>query len=155
MEVIKKAVYPGSFDPFTLGHFDILQRSLKVFDEITILVSKNNGYLEYNTKVKVIKEYTKDMPVKIEKLDRMLVDILSQDGYTSAIRGIRSINDFDYEKSMFATNISLDKNFENIYFLSKPNLSHISSSIVKEIIEFGGDISSFVDKKVMAIVLKQ
>lgn len=155
MEVIKKAVYPGSFDPFTLGHFDILQRSLKVFDEITILVSKNNGYLEYNTKVKVIKEYTKDMPVKIEKLDRMLVDILRQDGYTSAIRGIRSINDFDYEKSMFATNISLDKNFENIYFLSKPNLSHISSSIVKEIIEFGGDISSFVDKKVMAMVLKK
>lgn len=155
MKKIKKAIYPGSFDPFTLGHFDILTRSLNIFDEITILVSKNNGYLGYNKKIEVIQMYTKNMPVKIQKLDKMLVDILKDDGYTASIRGIRSINDFDYEKSMFSANINLDSGFESVFFLSKPNLSHISSSIVKEIIEFDGDISSFVSKEAKDLILKK
>ena len=152
---IKKAIYPGSFDPFTLGHLDILQRSLNIFDEITILVSKNDGYLGYNKKIEVIERYIKDMPVKIQKLDKMLVDILKDDGYTASIRGIRSINDFDYEKSMFSANISLESSFESVFFLSKPNLSHISSSIVKEIIEFDGDISAFVSKEAKELILKK
>lgn len=155
MKEIKKAIYPGSFDPFTLGHFDILQRSLKIFDEITILVSKNEGYLGYNNKIKVIEKYINGMPVKIQKLDRMLVDILKDDGYTASIRGIRSINDFDYEKSMFSANISLNSDFESVFFLSKPHLSHISSSIVKEIIEFDGDISALVAQEAKDLILKK
>ncbi len=151
---MKKAIYPGSFDPFTLGHFDILKRSLKIFDEITILVSKNNGYLGYNKKLEVIERYIKGMPVKVQKLDKMLVQILQDDGYTASIRGIRSINDFDYEKSMFAANVSLDDDFESVFFMSKPQLSHISSSIVKEIIEFDGDISAFVGKEAKELILK-
>ena len=152
---IRKAIYPGSFDPFTLGHFDILQRSLNVFDEITILVSKNDGFLGYNKKIEVIKKYVNNMPVKIQKLDKMLVDILKDDGYTASIRGIRSINDFDYEKSMFSANISLDNDFESVFFLSKPSLSHISSSIVKEIIEFNGDISAFVSTEAKELILEK
>ena len=151
---MKKAIYPGSFDPFTLGHLDILQRSLNIFDEITILVSKNDGYLGYNKKIEVIKRYIKDMPVKIQKLDKMLVNILKDDGYTASVRGIRSINDFDYEKSMFSANINLDSSFESVFFLSKPNLSHISSSIVKEIIEFDGDISAFVSEEAKKLIFK-
>jgi pantetheine-phosphate adenylyltransferase len=152
---IKKAIYPGSFDPFTLGHFDILNRALKIFDEITILVSKNDGYLGYNKKIRVIEKYINNMPVKIQKLDKMLVDILKNDGYTASIRGIRSINDFDYEKSMFSANISIDNKFESVFFLSKPHLSHISSSIVKEIIEFDGDISAFVGKEAKSLILEK
>jgi len=150
--LIRKAVYPGSFDPFSIGHFDILKRSLKIFDEITILVSKNNGYLGFDKKIQIIELYTKGLPVKIQKLDRMLVDVLKKDGYTSSIRGIRSINDFDYEKSMFSVNLSLDPDFENIFFLSKPHLSHISSSVIKEIISFGGDISGFVSHEAKKII---
>jgi len=128
---------------------------LNVFDEITILVSKNDGFLGYNKKIEVIKKYVNNMPVKIQKLDKMLVDILKDDGYTASIRGIRSINDFDYEKSMFSANISLDNDFESVFFLSKPSLSHISSSIVKEIIEFNGDISAFVSTEAKELILEK
>ena len=85
----------------------------------------------------------------------MLVDILKDDGYTASIRGIRSINDFDYEKSMFSANISIDSSFESVFFLSKPHLSHISSSIVKEIIEFNGDVSAFVNEEAKKIILEK
>ena len=70
MKKNKKAIYPGSFDPFTLGHFDILKRSLNIFDEITILVSKNDGYLGYNKKIRVIEKYINNLPVKVRKLDK-------------------------------------------------------------------------------------
>ncbi len=145
---MKKAVYPASFDPITFGHIDIIERSAKMVDELVIAVLRNsakNSLFSLEERVNMIKEVTKDLPnVKVETFDGLLVDYMRQIDATIIIRGLRAVTDFEYELQIAQMNHVLNDNAETIFLMTNLQYSYLSSSLVKEIASYGGDISKFV-----------
>lgn len=156
---MKKAVYPGSFDPVTYGHMDIIKRAAKSFDELTVAVLDNKGktpLFSVDERVKMLEEATKDLPnVKVESFSGLLIDYAKEKGFHVSIRGLRAITDFEYELQIAQTNAMLSKNqLDTMFLVTSVKYSYLSSSGVKEIAAFGGDISKcvpdFVADKVYA-----
>ena len=144
------AVYPGSFDPLTFGHIDIVERALTIFDKIIVSLAINtrkNHMFNQEQRLGFIKNYFKDnINVEVDSFDGLLIDYLKLKGYKNVIRGLRVLSDFEYEFQMAITNKLLYKNFEVIFLMSDIKWANLSSSIVKEIIELNGDTSIFVPK---------
>lgn len=143
-----RAIYPGSFDPMTHGHLDIIQRSSMLFDEVIMAVVGNPGkspLLPVEVRQKLIEEAVKDLKnVSVGAFQGLTVDYARQNHVTVLIRGLRAISDFEAEMGMTQTNKQLFPELETIFLMTKAEYSFISSSTVKEIARLGGDVSQFV-----------
>ena len=143
-----RAVYPGSFDPATFGHLDIIRRSSTLVDELIVGVLNNNAkspLFSVEERVKMLKEVTENMPkVKIVPFEGLLVDFSRKMNARMVIRGLRAITDFEYELQMAQTNHKLEPQLETAFLTTGLEYSYLSSTTVKEVAAFGGDISQFV-----------
>ena len=143
-----RAIYPGSFDPVTLGHLDIIRRASKTVSELIVGVLNNGGKTPLFTieeRVEMLKEVTKDLPnVRIIPFDGLLVDFAERMDADMVIRGLRAITDFEYELQMAQTNRVIAPEIDTIFLTTNLKYSYLSSSIVKEIAEFNGDIKEFL-----------
>ncbi len=148
-----KAIYPGSFDPVTLGHLDIIKRSAGLVDELIVGVLNNNAkspLFSVEERVRMLEEVTKDMEnVTIMPFAGLLVDFAKQTGARAVVRGLRAITDFEYELQMSQMNHKLDENVETIFLTTSLEYSYLSSSTVKEVAAFGGDVTQFVPESVV------
>lgn len=148
----KIAVYPGSFDPPTYGHFDVIKRALEIFEKIIVLVSdsKNKNYMfTKDERFNMVKEMIKDIEgVIVEYLPGLLIDYLKEKKIKIVIRGLRITSDFDYEFQMSSFNKVLYPDIETIYIMSDVKYTLLSSSLVRELILNKGDISKFVPPEV-------
>ena len=148
----RRAVYPGTFDPITLGHIDIIKRASKIVDELIVGVLNNNSKTPLFTpeeRVEMIKEAVADMPnVKVLAFDGLLVDFAKQQKALFVIRGLRAVTDFEYEFQMAQANRIIDRDVDTVFLTTSNTYSYISSSTVRELASFGGDISKFVSKNV-------
>lgn len=145
-----KAVYPGSFDPVTYGHIDIIERSAKRVDHLVVAVLNNpskKGMFSLEERIELLKEVTKDLDnVEIDSFGGLLIDYAKQKGCTTMIRGLRAVSDFEYEMQMALVNKKLESDIETFFMASSTKYGYLSSSIVKEVSRFGGDVSCFVPK---------
>ncbi|MDC3153556.1 pantetheine-phosphate adenylyltransferase [Bacteroidota bacterium] len=145
---MKTGLFPGSFDPFTKGHEDIVKQSLNLFDKIIIAISKNstkNNFFSLEKRIEKINLlYKKNNRISVNYYEGLTIDFCKKENINFLIRGIRNEIDFTYEKDIANANRELDNNIETIFFISSPSYSHISSKIVREIIKNNGDISKFV-----------
>ena len=163
MKVNKVGIYPGSFDPLTLGHMDIIERSLHVVDNIVVAVSNNdqkNYTIDIDTRVSLIQNsislLNEDIRKRIivEKFDNLLVNYVKFKKSNIIIRGLRAVSDFEYEFLMTGMNRTIDKNIETIFLMSSEKYHFISSRFIKEIHSLGGDISKSVPKPVLDFLKK-
>ena len=145
---MKRAIYPGSFDPLTLGHLDMIKRSAKIVDELVIGVLNNsakNSLFSLDERVSMIKEMTESMPnVTVASFDGRLVDYMKEINATIIVRGLRAVTDFEYELQIAQTNHVENPEVETIFLTTSLQYSYLSSTIVKEFASYGGDISKFV-----------
>ena len=143
-----RAIYPGSFDPVTFGHLDIIKRSAKMVDELIVGVLNNNlktPLFNVDNRVKMLTEVVADIPnVKVMSFEGLLVDFAHEVDAQVIIRGLRAVTDFEYELQMSQTNMALDKNIDSLFLCASLDYAYLSSSIVKEVAMYGGDISKFV-----------
>ena len=144
-------VYPGSFDPFTLGHRDILLRSLKILDKVIVAIGINHekdNMFSVEERINIITNEINDIDnrsnVEIKPFKGLIVDFTSEMKATVLIKGVRGPVDYDYELQMAGMNSVMNPNIETIFLISKPEYSFISSSLVKQIVHMGGNISKFV-----------
>jgi pantetheine-phosphate adenylyltransferase len=149
---MKIAIYPGSFDPITKGHLDVLKTGSELFDKIIIAVSKNSskkGFLSMEERVELIKQSIVDMPnVEVDSFDGLTVDYAREKGAKVILRGLRAVSDFEYEMPLSQTNSALMGDITTIFLITKPKYNFICSSTVKDIALLGGDISKFVPEPV-------
>lgn len=147
-----RAVYPGSFDPVTNGHLDIIERASGIFDELIIGVLVNQSKQPMFTsdeRVGLIEMLVKDLPnVKVKKFDGLLVDFAHKEEAHVIVRGLRAVTDFEFELQMSQTNKVIADDLETVFLTTNLKYSYLSSSIVKEIASFDGDISQFVDPRI-------
>lgn len=149
---MKIAIYPGSFDPITKGHLDVLQTGAEIFDKVIIAVSNNsakNAFLSVEERVALIKECTKDMSnVEVDFFDGLTINYAKSKNAKILLRGLRAVSDFEYEMQLSQTNSSLSDGIKTVFLTTRPKYNFISSSTVKEIIKYNGDISKFVPESV-------
>ena len=145
---MKRAIYPGSFDPVTYGHLDIIRRSAPLVDELVIGVLNNNAkspLFSVEERVKMLDEVVKNLQnVKVVPFEGLLVEFAKRMDARMIVRGLRAITDFEYELQMAQTNRSLQPEIDTLFFATELNYAYISSTIVKEVASYGGDISGFV-----------
>ena len=145
---MKAAIYPGSFDPVTYGHLDVIRRAADIFDELTVSVLNNHlktPLFSVEERVKILEEATKDIPnVKVDFFSGLLIDYAQKKGVHVAIRGLRAITDFEYELQMAQTNHKMAPEVDTAFLTTSLEYSYLSSTTVKEVAAFGGDISQFV-----------
>lgn len=144
----KTALFPGSFDPFTAGHLNILQRVLTMFDEVVVAVGVNQdkrGFFDNDTRKRIIRESTAGMQgVRVIEYDGLTVDLCRQMGISHIVRGVRNMIDFETERSVADANRRLAPSVETIIIPTAQEFAHISSSAVRDIIRHGGDTSLFM-----------
>lgn len=153
------AVYPGTFDPVTKGHVDLVERSLRIFDELIVAIAENPKKeplfsLEERIDMfrKVVARYRR---VRIEGFDGLLVDYVREKKASGIIRGLRAVSDFEYEMQMALMNRRLDSSIETVFLMPSEEYSFITSTIVKEAASYGGDVSSLVPKVVVEKLQKK
>lgn len=143
-----KGIYPGSFDPVTYGHLDVIERSSKLVDELIVGVLNNKAkspLFSAGERVRMLNEVTKDMPnVTVVPFEGLLVDFARKMDAGLVIRGLRAITDFEYELQMAQTNHKMEPDVETVFLTTSLDYSYLSSTTVKEVAAFGGDISQFV-----------
>ena len=150
---MKIAIYPGSFDPITFGHIDIVERAASLFDKVILGVAESqskNPLFAVDERIELISDIFKDNS-KIEAIGyskQLTVDLARDNNATAIIRGLRAVADFEYEFQLATMNRSLAPDIESIFFTPKDTLIYVSSSLVKEIATFGGDVSRFVPENV-------
>ncbi len=147
-----KCIYPGTFDPITNGHIDVIRRASKVFSEVVVAVALNESktpYFSYERRIELAKIATEEIKgVSVMGFDNLLVDFTASQGSNIVIRGLRAVSDFEYELQIGYANAVLKEDFETIYFMPSLKNAFISSSIVRSILHHGGDISKLVPKSV-------
>lgn len=151
----RTAIYPGSFDPPTLGHINIIERGARVFDEITVAVARKiskNATFSARERVEMVKrEIAGKDGIKVESFDGLLMDYAASKGIKTILRGMRSVSDFEYELRMATANKALNPEVETVFMVTDARYSHISSSLIKEIAALGGSaeglVSGFVEKR--------
>lgn len=151
----RAAIYPGSFDPLTLGHINIIERGAEVFDEVTVAVAatiSKNAVFSTRERVEMVTKAVKGKKnVKVESFDGLLMDYAAQKGVKTILRGMRSVSDFEYELRMATANKALNPEVETVFMVTDAKHSHISSSLIKEIVSLGGSaaglVPDFVEKR--------
>lgn len=158
----KIALYPGSFDPFTNGHIDVVERAIKIFDLVIVTVAvnrKKETMFSGDERVQQIKDAVKGKPwadkVEVEQFTGLLIDFAKKKNATVLLRGVRQISDFEYEFQMALTNRRLSPNLDTMFLMPDENHAITSSSIVKEVATWGGDISSFVPPNIYEAILEK
>ena len=154
---MKAAIYPGSFDPITYGHIDIIKRAASIFDELTVSVLYNRAktsLFSVDERVNMIKEVVKDLPnVHVESYEGLLINHAIESKANVIIRGLRAVTDFEYELQMSQTNRKLSDDVVDTVFLNTDlRYAYLSSSTVREVASFGGDISKFVPPYIEELV---
>ena len=157
---MKVAIYPGSFDPVTFGHLDVIRRAASMFDELTVSVLNNTQktpLFSVEERVKILKEATKELPnVKVDSFSGLLINYAREKDVHIAIRGLRAITDFEYELQIAQTNRKLSNGeLDTIFLTTSLEYAYLSSSSVKEIAEFHGDISQCVPDFVAKLVYEK
>ena len=159
---IKIAVYPGSFDPVTKGHLDILERASSMFDKVIIAVLKNNSkksYMPTADRVELIRESVSGRKglnnVEVDSFDGLTIDYARKGGAKFLIRGLRAVSDFEYEMQLSQTNQAIAPEIGTVFLITKPKYNFISSGIVKELSFLGQDVSKFVPKSVVEYLEKK
>lgn len=157
---MKSAIYPGSFDPVTFGHLDVIKRAADIFDELTVSVLNNKlktPLFSVEERVNILKEVTKDLPnVKIDSFSGLLIDYAKEKNVHVAIRGLRAITDFEYELQIAQTNHKLSNgNLDTMFLTTSLEYAYLSSSSVKEIASFNGDIRQCVPAFVADLVYEK
>lgn len=155
---MKIAIYPGSFDPITKGHLDVLKTGAEIFDKVIIAVSNNSlktGFLSVQERVELIKASIEGLQnVEVDSFDGLTVEYAKQKNATIILRGLRAVSDFEYEMQLSQTNSALSEEIKTVFLITKPKYNFISSSTVKDIALLGGDISKFVPKPVCEYLKK-
>ncbi len=153
------AIYPGSFDPPTNGHLDIIDRAVALFDEVLVAVAQNDvkqGTFTLDERVAMLQEVLKGRSrLRVVKFDGLLVDYARKEGAVAVIRGLRAVSDFEFEFQMALMNRKLNPEVETIFLTPKEDYTYLSSRITKEIARLGGDISQFVPPCVEAAVKRK
>ena len=143
------ALFPGTFDPFTIGHESLVQRGLTLMDEIVIAIGINESkksYFPFEKRIESIRSFYADEPrIRVESYNTLTVDFAKKTGANYILRGIRSLNDFEYEKSIADMNRTISK-IETFVLFTEPSLTHISSTLVRELLQYGYDVSEFIPK---------
>jgi pantetheine-phosphate adenylyltransferase len=143
----RTAVYPGSFDPITKGHEDLIQRSLGFVDRIVVAVAVNvakQPLFSLEERVALIRECVPDKRVEVQSFDGLLVEFAKRVGATVIVRGLRAVSDFEYEFQMALMNRNLGPHIETVFLVPAFDLTYLSSSLVREVARFGGDVSALV-----------
>jgi pantetheine-phosphate adenylyltransferase len=151
---MKLGIYPGTFDPITNGHLDLIERGLRIFDEIIIAVApspKKQPLFDLKDRLRLIRESVKDCQnVKVEAFSGLLVEYVKDKGGIAIIRGLRAVSDFEYELQMALMNRRLDMNIETVFMMPSEEFSFLTSTIVKEVASFGGSVKGLVPEVVDA-----
>ncbi len=151
---MRTVIYPGSFDPLTNGHLDVIQRAVKLFDRVIVAVAQNdskNPLFNITERVDLVKQAVAHLPqVDADSFDGLLVDYVESRSGQAVVRGLRAISDFEFEFQMALMNRKLNERVETIFMMPKDTYTFLSSRIVKEIARLGGDVSSFVPAHVQA-----
>ena len=152
-----KAVYPGTFDPITLGHVDIISRAVKIFGSITIAIAEDNNkasIFSAQKRMEIINEAIKEFNINatVVVFKGLLVNFMQEQNASVIIRGLRAISDFEYEFQMSCINSRLNNKIETVFLPAKDDMHFVSSRIVKSVAELGGDISEFVPKCVVKVM---
>lgn len=152
------AVCPGSFDPVTKGHLDIISRAANQFDKIIVVVLKNyqkKPYFTLEERLDFVTRVTSSLPnVEVDSFDGLLADYVRQKGAVAIIKGLRAVSDFEYEFQMALVNKQLNPEMETMFLTTNAEYLYLSSSLVKQIAEFGGDISEFIPAEIRDDILK-
>ncbi|MFD1928979.1 pantetheine-phosphate adenylyltransferase [Sporosarcina siberiensis] len=155
----KIVVVPGSFDPITNGHLDIIKRAAKVFTDVRVAVMNNsskNSLFSVEERVALIEEVTAGIPnVRVESSSGLLIDYAKSIGASAIVRGLRAVSDFEYEMQITSMNRVLDESIETFFIMTNNQYSFLSSSIVKEVAKYGGEISVLVPKSVELALKKK
>ena len=153
---MKKAIYPGSFDPVTYGHIDIIERASEIFDELIVAVLNNKAktpLFSMSERVRMIQDLTKDLGnVEVKSFGGLTVNFARDNGATVIVRGLRAVTDFEYELQLAQTNKVIAPDIDTIFLTTNLKFSYLSSSTVKEIASFGGDIHEFVPAEVEVLM---
>ena len=156
---MRTAIYPGSFDPFTNGHLDIVQRAIKLFDTVIVAVANNEGkkpLFTLDERVALVKKSVRGFPnVKVDSFNGLLVNYVEERGGQAVIRGLRAISDFEFEFQLALMNRKLNERVETIFMMPKETYTFLSSRIIKEIARLGGDIRAFVPTHVEAALKRK
>lgn len=156
---MKIAIYPGSFDPITKGHLDILKNAAGIFDKVIIAVAHNGekkGFLAVKDRVKLIKESIIDLKnVEVDAFEGLTIEYAKKQGADVLIRGLRAVSDFEYEMQLSQTNSALCEDIKTVFLITKPEYNFISSSTIKEILANKGDISKFVPEPVFKYLTRK
>ena len=156
---MRVAVYPGSFDPITEGHLDIIKRASKVFDEVIVSVLVNpdkKGLFSIEERVKLIEKVTEDIDnVKAESFEGLLVDYMKEKDAKVIIKGLRVVSDFEYELQMAHMNKKLDPSIETVFMMTNAKYSYLSSSSIKQVVMFGGCIEGLVPNKIIKDIINK
>ena len=149
---MKTAIYPGSFDPITKGHLDILKNASGIFDKVIIAVARNGekkGFLSTEERVKLIKKSIEGLDnVEVDAFEGLTIEYAKKQGAEILIRGLRAVSDFEYEMQLSQTNSALCDEIKTVFLTTKPKYNFISSSTIREILQNNGDISKFVPQAV-------
>ena len=145
------AIYPGSFDPITMGHIDVIKRALKMFDKVIVAVgnSKDKKYtFSMEERMEMVKESVKDLDVEVDSFSGLLVDYAKSKEATVIIRGLRAVSDFEYEFQSTLMNRKLNEDVETVFIMTRGMYVYLSSSIVKEVASLNGDLNGMVPSNV-------
>jgi len=150
------AIYPGSFDPVTYGHIDVMERALRIFGRLVVAVAVSEGkspLFSVEERLGMLREAAKEIPgVEVDSFDTLLVDYAKRRGAGVIIRGLRALSDFEYEFQMALTNRKIYNEIETIFLMPSEQYSYLSSRIIKEIAALGGDVRDFVSESVAAML---
>lgn len=156
---MRRAIYPGSFDPITNGHLDVLQRAAGLFDELIVAVAQDNAKQSLFTleeRVELLIGATEHIPnLKVMPFQGLLVDFAKQQSAVALVRGLRAVSDFEFEFQLALMNRKLEPNLETMFLMPREELTYISSRLVKEISRLGGNVNQFVPPHVVAALKKK
>ena len=154
-----KAIYPGTFDPITIGHLDVIKRAAKTYDKLVVAVMENKSKsctFSKEERIKMIRKCVRNIKnIEVIQGEGLTIDVAEKNKCKVIVRGIRAVSDYESELALATANMDLNSNIETVFFVAKPELSFLSSSIAKEIASFGGKIDNYIPSCIISEVSKK